>query len=149
MSRVTVPLSPGVMPDRVFYAMADFMTWMGTEVPKLKTGRLQASQTPQEQLDAILLNWTAGKPMAYSRAMNDLMPGRDEVWEMKTPDLRIFGWICLPRTFVAVFGDYADWYKRPTIKKSYGDARERVISARHALNLDEPKIATGVYDALV
>jgi hypothetical protein len=84
---------------------------MTNDVPKLETGRLNSSLTPSEQLDDILHTWIAGEQVRYSRMFQDLMPAEDEVWEMKTADLRIFGWMYLPRYFIAVFGDYADHQK--------------------------------------
>ncbi len=87
--------------------------------------------------------------MRYGRWMHDLEPGRDEVWEMKTADLRIFGWIYRPRVFIASFVGYADWYKQPKPQKSYDTAREQVKEIRAALDLDEPKFTGGVFDALI
>ena len=73
----------------------------------------------------------------------------DEVWEMKTADIRIFGWMAAPRKFVAVFADYADSYKGKNAKRSYEDAKKKVIAFRNKLTLDNPKIATGTFDELV
>ncbi|MDA1001514.1 MAG: hypothetical protein O2807_13485 [bacterium] len=87
--------------------------------------------------------------MRYGKMFQDLMPNEDEVWEMKTPDLRVFGWVYKPRVFIVAILDYADWYKRPTVKKSYEDARRQVMLERDALELDEPKFTSGTYDALV
>lgn len=100
-------------------------------------------------MDAILWKWITGAPMQYGRMFKDLMPRQDEVWEMKTPDLRIFGWLYRPRVFIAACLEYADWYKEPTKIKTYGATRNRVVAMRDALDLDEPKFATGQYDALV
>lgn len=68
---------------------------------------------------------------------------------MKTDDLRIFGWMYRPRVFVAAFGDYADWYKRPNPTKSYDDARDRVVRERAAIDLDPPKFTSGEFHDLV
>jgi hypothetical protein len=100
-------------------------------------------------MDDLLSKWIAGAPMRYGRMFQDLMPSRHEVWEMKTADLRVFGWVYRPRVFIAALLDYADWYKPPTQIKSYNEARDRVVALRDALDLDEPKFATGTYDALV
>jgi hypothetical protein len=68
--------------------------------------------------------------MKYDRQFKDLMPRADEVWEMKTADVRIFGWMYQPLKFVAVFGDYADDYKGSTGAGRYEWARERVLDER-------------------
>jgi len=148
LHRITVPLRRGESPERLIYGLPEVIRWIREDVPKMTTGRLKAAQTPSEQLDDILHRWTAGKQIPYRRHLNDLMPGADEVWEFKTADLRIFGWLCAPRVFIAVRGGYADWYKPPA-KLSYETARKEVLVARTKLDLDEPKFATGEYDDLV
>ncbi len=150
--KVSVPLGAGEQPGRLIYGFPAFQKWLDEVVPSLEIGRLNAPLTPDEQMDNLLYKWISDKPMRYDRALKDLMPASDEVWEMKTADLRVFGWIYRPRTFIAVFGDYADKYKfsktsRP--KVSYETARKGVLAARDSLDLDEPKYATGAYDALV
>lgn len=148
LTLVRVPLGR-LQPQRSFLGCADFMEGMTKDVPKWVQGRLKATDTPSLQLDGILLKWIGGKPIIYRRMFNDLMPLRDEVWEMKTPDLRIFGWIYRPRVFIAAFVDYADLYKEPNPKKSYEDARIKVMDVRDKMDLDEPKFTGGEFDALV
>jgi len=80
---------------------------------------------------------------------HDMLPKEHAVWELKTADLRIFGWLCQPREFIAVCGGFKDDYEEPTKTKNYGDDRDRVIAARNALALDEPKFVTGAFDELV
>src|SRR5690606_40181291 len=60
----------------------------------------------------------------------DLMPRSDEVWELKTADLRIFGWLYRPRKFIAVVGGYADDYKGAHNKQNYEDAKRKVLRCR-------------------
>ncbi len=87
--------------------------------------------------------------MVFDRHFKDLMPMENEAWEMKTADLRIFGWIYRPRVFIASALGYADEYKGARPAKSYADAVARVVNDRAAMDLDLPKFASGVYDALV
>lgn len=149
LTSITVPLRVGVQPERSFYALGGFVHWVVNTLPGLATGRLQAAQTPRQQLDSVLRTWMIGRPMRYPEVMNDLSPMAMEVWELKTPDLRIFGWIYRPKVFIAVLGDYADDYKPPTKTKNYADARNSVVAARDALDIDPPKFTAGEFDALV
>jgi hypothetical protein len=142
-----VPLKPKEFEDRCICGFLDFIDWMENKAPQMTTGKSNAAQTPLEQLDDILRKWITGRQMRYPQWIKDLMPLRDEVWELKTADLRIFGWIHKPRKFIAVLGGYADDYKaRPEL---YDAARKMVIAARDELNLDPPKFATGTFDDLV
>jgi hypothetical protein len=125
---------------------------MQNDLPTLQTGILKADQNPAAQVDSLLYRWITGKRIIYSKQFQDLVPGKDEVWEMKTADIRIFGWMYQPYNFIAVFGDYADHYKRHKGRspiRSYDDAKQRVINKRSRLDLDEPKYVTGTFDELV
>jgi hypothetical protein len=149
LTLISVPLGPGRMPERLFYAMPDFMPWMTAEVPAMNQGRLNATQTPKEQLDNLLHKWIAGKPMKYPGTVNDLKPLQNGVWELKSIDLRIFGWIYRRKIFIASLGGYADDYKIPTPRKTYGSAIRHVVKDRDSLDLDPPKYTPGDHNALV
>lgn len=146
---ITVPLSRRQLPQRLIYGFPEFIDWINETLPTLTTGRLRSHMTPQDQLQWIFDKWIAGKTIRYEKMFSDLTPRDEEVWELKTPDIRIFGWIYKPCFFIAVFGDYADHYKHPTQIRTYNMARMRVVNARERLNLDEPKLARGVFDDLV
>jgi hypothetical protein len=146
---ITVPLDRREFQFRWIYALPSFAEWMKEVLPKLQTGRLNASETPEEQLDNILYKWITGKEIRYERMFKDLSPREDEVWEFKTADLRIFGWMVEKRKFVAVLGGYTDSYKPPNQKASYDAAKSKVISARNKLDLNEPKFISGVYDDII
>jgi hypothetical protein len=147
--RVTLRLKRGQFNDRELYAYPECLEWMKSEVPKMVTGRVQSALAPKEQLINRLLQWITGKPMAHGRMFQDMQPRSAEVWELKTADLRIFGWMYRPRKFIAVCGGYADDYKEPTKIKKYGDDRDAVIKARDKLPLDGEKFVTGEYNDLV
>ena len=134
---------------RWIYGFPAFQTWLDADLPNLEPGRLKASDPPKEQVDNILYRWITGKDILYTRQFQDLMPRADEVWEMKTADIRIFGWIYQPRKFIAVFGDYADLYKGKNASRSYEDARRTVIRERDNLDLSPPKFAEGTFGELV
>jgi hypothetical protein len=146
---VTVQLRSGQFPERKLYVYPECLDWMRNDVPQMVSGRLASALTPVEQLRERLRQWTAGDRMAYGRWFQDLTPARDEVWELKTADLRIFGWMYRPREFIAVRGGYADDYKEPTKRKNYADERRAVVEARDAFPLDGEKYATGAFDDLI
>lgn len=146
--RIVVP-TDGERRVRWVLGLPSFRDWLAHDLPALLPGRLQAADPPMEQVDDILYRWTTGKEMRYSRQIKDLMPRSAEVWEMKTADIRIFGWIYRPCKFIAVFGDYADLYKGKNVTRSYQEAVRRVVIARDALDLDPPKYAEGTFDELV
>jgi hypothetical protein len=125
------------------------MKWLRTDLDSLVQGRLKAADTPKEQLYNWLRRWITGKSIRYDTMFKDLMPMKDEVWEAKTVDLRIFGWMYRPRIFIASLPDYADLYKGKNASKSYADARDKVKTERNNIELDEPKHEAGTFDYLV
>jgi hypothetical protein len=147
--RVTRQLPRGQFHERRFYAYPDCLEWMKSEVPQLTTGRAQSAFTPLEQLMERLRQWMAGDAMRYGPWFHDMTPKSDHVWELKTDDLRIFGWMYQPCAFIAVRGGQADDYKEPTKIKNYADERREVIKARDTLPLDGKKFAEGEFDDLV
>ena len=147
--RVTLRLGRNQHNEREIYAYPHCLQWMRVDVPQMVTGRLKSDMAPKEQLFTRLTQWITGAPMQYGRMFQDLMPERDEVWELKTADLRVFGWLYRPRKFIAVCGGYADDYKEPTKIKIYGDDKRAVLAARDALPLDGDKYVTGKYHELV
>lgn len=149
LAEITVPLAYGEFPGRWIYGFPEMHRWMVEDLPQLEPGRLKATETPLEQFDNILYKWISGKDIRYTRMFQDLMPKQYEVWELKTADLRVFGWMYRPRKFISVFGDYADDYKGRRQAKSYNDAIEKVLKARNYLDLDEPKFVDGVFYDLV
>lgn len=147
--RVVVPLTRKQFHERVFYAFPACANWMRNDVPKMVTGRLQSDRTPLEQLHGRLREWIAGEELRLGTMFSRMEPHTDHVCELKTPDLRLFGWMYQPKKFIAVFGDYADDYKPPTKTKNYADAVRAVLKARDSLPLDGAKFATGDLDGLV
>jgi len=146
---ITVPLDNKELPERLIYGFPDFQHWLDNDLPKLETGRLRASESPEEQLDFMMYKWIARKENNYDRMFKDLMPLKDEVWEMKTADIRVFGWLYKPLIFIAVFGDYADLYKGRNVKASYEQAKRKVLKHRNNLDLDAPKFTPGAFHDLV
>lgn len=149
LTYLTVSLGIGQQTQRSIYGLPEFMERLTNDLPTWECGRLKAAQTPQEQMDRILDTWISGREVRYGRMFKDLMPATDEVWEFKTADLRVFGWIYRPCIFIAALLGYADLYKPPSASKSYVDARNSVVAMRNGLDLDEPKYAKGVFDELV
>lgn len=149
LTLIRVPLSRGQLAERSFYALPAFMVWMGNVLPGLIQGRLQSTFSPQSQFDALLRDWILGRQINFPGVIHYMQPLGSGVCELKTDDLRIFGWLYRPRVFIAAMGDYADDYKHPTKNKIYGDARTQVLAEVAALDLEPPKMQTGPLHALL
>jgi hypothetical protein len=147
--KVGVVLKPRQFPERKLYAFPDCWDWMRNEVPKLKTGTLQSAFTPLEQQIHRLRQWISGAPITYDRMFHEILPHERGVWELKTADLRYFGWMYRTREFVVARCGYADDFKGDTKKKTVADERDQVVARREALPLDGEKWKDGTFDELV
>ncbi|TKW79920.1 MAG: hypothetical protein DI543_02745, partial [Bradyrhizobium icense] len=150
VTRILVPLGPGEFDNREFHALPSFMRFLQETLPTLQRGVLAAEETPKQQMDSVLRKWNSGKPMRFQRSLSTLRPVRHSVWEMKTVDLRIFGWIYRPKVFVAAFAGFADDYKAQDgnpPKELYDISRDRVVWLREQLDLDPPLFVTGEFNA--
>lgn len=147
--QVPVELEPDEMPLRSLYGFPEFKLWLDLDLPVLETGKIRSDNTPMEQVDYLLYKWISGGRLRYGSQIKDLTPMKDEVWEFKSADIRIFGWFAAPGVFIAVFADHKDKYAGPRWKEMYDAATRKVLEARRTLNLDEPKYATGTFDDLV
>jgi hypothetical protein len=146
---VVVRLGRGRFYDRFLYAYPDCVKWMKETVPTLATGRINSAQTPAEQLILRLQQWLSGAPLKKGPMFKEMAyPKDNDVWELKTEDLRMFGWIYQPKKLIIASCGYADHYKPPKIK-NYADDARAVVQARNALPLDGPKFVRGSFDELV
>lgn len=77
-------------------------------------------------------------PTAFTTESSILSPN---VWELKTEDVRLFGWFPQRAHFIAVCGSLKNAIRKA---RDYAPFIQKVIDFRTALELDEPKAITGV-----
>ena len=65
----------------------------------------QLETAPIEQFDAILADFCDGTELYTSEQFKCLNPTSQGVWELKTPDVRIFGWFHVKDVFIATAVD--------------------------------------------
>lgn len=141
-----VRLGGGLLPleqvqGRIF-AYPHVIEWFENELPALESEMGDGRQTPTEQLDDLLHDFVVGRNMAYWERSHSMQPEEHGVWELKTPDLRMFGWFNLRLTFVIAEIDTA---YRCKLHGLYPGYRGSVLRRRDALDLDLPKFITGSY----
>lgn len=139
LTRIDPELGHAQQEERLIYGVPTFVEWLENRLPQIESV-LRAPDTPLEQVDAVFADFAAGEAMAYGKEFRRLRPGEDGVWEMRTPDIRIFGWFPNKDCFVAVFGDDASRIKDHGLYAGY---RDQVVRARNDLDLDEPKYLDG------
>ena len=96
--------------------------------------------SPIEELDAFLERYCQGEPLTHERQFKCLTHLGDGIWELKTRDVRMFGWFARRDCFVcsAVF----DATKTKDMKL-YRPFCQEAVRRRDELELDEPKFIAG------
>lgn len=141
-----IRLGGGLLPKeqiegRIF-AFPNVINWFENELPKLDALVQDGLQTATEELDDLLHDFVTGKNLDYYSRSHSMRPTSPGVWELKTPELRLFGWFNLRLTFVVAEIDTATRCKKHYLYPGY---RDSVVRKRNELALDEPKFITGSY----
>lgn len=124
---------------RVIYVFPRLAVWMAEKLPLLES-TWNIEDCPIEQLDALIAQFCSGEALAYGQRFKPLNHLGDGIWELKTADLRMFGWFNKQDCFVATNCDL----KRTIVESHlYRPYCEQAVRFRDQLELDEPKFITG------
>src|SRR5262249_17769795 len=89
---------------------------------------------------SLFVVFCSGETLTFSTQFKPLTHLKDGIWELKTPDLRIFGWFHVKDCFIAGNIDTAFNVKNHNLYAGYaGD----VARERDQLDLDNPKFVPG------
>jgi hypothetical protein len=131
-------LEQGEQELRVVYGAANFPIWVKQILPGIAADR--AEQSPAEQLDDLWWQFCLGEALIYGKQFKPLRYVAEGVWELKTIDLRMFGWFPQKDHFIVVA---AETKRRLVGARTYGQYIRQVVAFRDALDLDDPKFIPG------
>lgn len=146
LQKIEVELDPDEQPQRLMYAYPRVVRWLTGILPSLESDNyVRGALKPEQQADALFYQYISGtSPMQM--APNCLRPEEDGIWELRTHDLRFFGWFWKKGVFIAAAAEQA---KRCKDLNLYAPYREQSKRDREILNLDTPKfINGGIIDVL-
>ncbi len=131
------PLEDDEQPWRTLYATPEFVEWLDAVLPVMDHNELYSSLLPIEQVFAVFHEFVSGDEFSTDRRFKKLNFNPEQyVWEIKTDDVRIFGWVPQKDAFVCCYGDSADQIKLLDLYSRYVAQTSYV---RHEIDLDEPK----------
>ncbi|WP_108047272.1 hypothetical protein [Bosea sp. 124] len=116
---IEVNLRVSEQPLRLLYGTENFVNWLQERLEAGESSLLAADLSPAEQLEHLFHTFISGRSLVYSRQFRFIRAETHAVWELKTPDIRIFGWFLEKDCFVAVFGDWADRVKDYDLYRGY------------------------------
>lgn len=146
LERLDLHLDPGELPQRMIYALPRVRRWIAGDLPGLQTdGYHEGAPSPAQQVDECL---TA---LALGEEPGDLpphlaLPKEQGIWELRTCDLRLFGWFWNRSVFILSSIDRKDRMARGHIPTS--NYVRQAIGDRDRLDLDEPKFLPGGPDVI-
>jgi hypothetical protein len=133
-------LAPKQREIRTFYASQRMQKWVTEDLPKLES-TWKIEQSPQEQLSELLDEiYCPEEPLTFGRQFRPLRYIVDGIWELKTADLRVFGWFFAKNCFIASAANLTDLIKRLHLYLPY---QEEAVRVRNQLDLDDPKFVPG------
>ena len=131
----------GSLPVRQIFGTLDFIAWLSTALPQLEND-YDGHATPTEQVENLLAEYISGHPLNYGDGGNlrCLRPVDRGVVELKTADVRIFGWFVRKDRYIATFGHSATRVKTVDL---YAGFRNETCRIRDTIDLDAPKFILG------
>lgn len=134
-------LEPDELPWRTLYGTTDFIAWLDQVLPRLSHNPLYGDLTPLEQVVALFHEYIIGDDFFSDRRFKKLSCTPEYyVWEFKTADIRIFGWVPRKDCFICCFGELKD---NTVIYQSVGSYLAKTVFVRNNIALDEPKFVAG------
>jgi hypothetical protein len=102
ISRIEVEMTGREQAQRLLYGTPGFIEWLrkviNGEEPEGRAGQATAA----EQIDQLFHTYLSGAPLIHVRQFRYIRAEENAVWELKTPDARIFGWFMKRDCFVCV-----------------------------------------------
>lgn len=141
ITRIEVEMGPHEQPMRLLYGTPSFVGWLNEILAGAQPKRRFGEATPVEQIDELFYSFLRGLPLIPMRQFRFIRAETNAVWELKTPDVRIFGWFLKKDCFVCVFGNWVDLVKDHDLYRGYRIAIRRL---RRELKIDDNLCVQGV-----
>ncbi len=126
------------MPERALWHTPEYEAWIG-DVLNLYAGTGRKKITPSDEVYSLSIDFILGRPMAYNVDLKKLDPIGHCVWEMKTAEVRVFGYFYLKKIFIAHHGEMKDYLKK---RRCYAPHVQRVVEYMKSVGLDPPPCLT-------
>ena len=141
ISKIEVQLGARDQPMRLLYGTPEFIDWLNVLLGGAEPENRLGETTPAEQIDDLFYSYIKGMPLDYVRQFRVIRAEKNAVWELKTADMRIFGWFMMKDCFVGVFGNWANHVKDHDLYRGYRIAIRRL---RRRLGVEDSLCVKGI-----
>jgi len=141
LEKIDPGLEPHELESRCLYGTTDFIEWLDTNLAAVAHNPIYADLSPMEQVSALFSDFVLGVNFSTDKRFKKLKRTPSfNVWELKTEDIRIFGWLPQKDHFICAFGDSATAIKVHLMYETYMAKTKYVMDH---LELNEPKCLGG------
>jgi hypothetical protein len=138
--RLDPALPPNELELRMIYLSPKLKTWLADVLPGVPSD-WDVELTPAEELSQLVESFCSGVVLIYDKDLKPIRYVKDGVWELRTIDLRLFGWFPMKDHFVGVVANTAKFiHDHEGIHTGYAG---EVCRFREGLDLDDPKYVRG------
>lgn len=130
-------LGPHILETRRLFLLPRAVDQIESRI-KGSTSDRQIETKPEEQLDGLLADFCEGVEMMMTTQFRTVRPVECGTWELKAPDIRIFGWFHAKDCFIASAVDAA-WHVKHYLLYS-GYAREAEAERARLFGPDAPYV---------
>ncbi len=141
MTKLDPELDPPQQEFRCIYVGPKLAAWIKDVLPTLESD-LGLETSPLGQFDELVAVFCSGETLTYDWQFKPLNYVENGIWELKTADLRIFGWFPHKDCFIGVVADTKARLLEYKLVSPYCNVE--VSPFRDNLDLDEPKFVAGV-----
>lgn len=139
--KIEVDLAAHEQPSRLLYGTPGFIRWLRDVLDGAEPPACLGEAAPAEQIDDLFAAFLSGEPLIFTKQFRVVRAEDHAVWELKTPDVRIFGWFMAKDCFVAVFGNWTYTIKDHDLYRGY---RIGIRRLRREWCIDETLCVKGV-----
>jgi hypothetical protein len=136
-------LEPAESQVRWLYGFPHVIDWLRDTLPGLSPTLDEGRQSPIEQVDDMFHDFVSGDDFSYYERSHSMLPEDRGVWELKTSDVRFFGWFHTKGVFIIAEANDAATIKEYELYRGY---LNMALHRRGQIALDLPKFITGNYD---
>lgn len=127
--------------ERLIYVMPRAATWLEENLENLDAdGFYENAPSPTQQADDLLYSFVSGGDFENDWSPHVMYPSDTGIWELRTADLRFFGWFWRKGVFIVSAVDQAARCKQ---KGLYAGYRNQSIVDRERFGFDEPSFING------
>ncbi len=135
LTKIDINLGPKEFEDRRIYVFAPVISFIRDKLRQAESFYPE-NAPPEQQLRTLLKMFITGADLSVWEHFHIMRPAGLDIFELKTADLRMFGWVYRPGVFLAT--NMATFREVHTLN-NHVVYRDEAVRMRDEVDLDAPK----------